>query len=148
MSQENTKADSYTLDNAQVQLDNGYWKLLSQNHANHTGPLYSGPVKTLQYSSKTKSFKSKFQDFKYWGLNFLDYQKEDIKHMNLTIESKLLQDCLKTSDSSSPREFTFIVHKSKIQVPFVGQAQFSDATFDLIKGTYYYTYISGVSLSK
>lgn len=76
----NVKQDEYTLLNAEAQLDNGYWKLLQDEHLNHTGPLYSGPIKVLQYNPSARSFKLKTQNFRYWGLNFLDYQREDIKY--------------------------------------------------------------------
>jgi len=38
-------------------VDNGYWKLLNvEEHINHTGPLYTGPVLTLEYDRKTGEF--------------------------------------------------------------------------------------------
>ena len=109
---------------------------------NHTGPLYSGPIRILKYDRYANKMKYKVIKYKNWGINFKDFDPENVKYENLTVRDydNLLKDCGKEN-------YTFIVNTTEAKVPYQAKAKFSDEKYDTILGTYYLTYISHVKLS-
>ncbi|CDW90438.1 UNKNOWN [Stylonychia lemnae] len=136
-----SRANDEFILNRKFPLDVGYWKLLNEDeHINHTGPLYTGPVLTLQYNYDTHQFDQVMKTFHSWGINFQDFKNVDKQDQQLLIKNDLLEGC--------PREsFNFNVTKTRLKTPYSAQAEFSDATVDTIYGQYYFSYYSSVELS-
>lgn len=65
------KEGVFMIDDA-FDIDIGYWKIgkQDQEHLNHTGPLYSGPLDTIYYNRDSKAIEVKQEHFTFWGLNF------------------------------------------------------------------------------